>query len=171
MIRTSLVAIAVVLSGCGPSYGGQDVKTSDEWLEEQERIAEEDEKKRKERGEDYTSTEETDSERQKKFDKKQAKLELQRATLSAESCPGVVHEQETKENKQRGTANVTITFQEDGGVKDVNVSSPFADTPVGICVANAYKKVLVPPFVGGDQIVDWELTLEDKKEEPAAKKK
>lgn len=158
------LAICLFLWGCGPSYGGQDVQTSDEWLAEQEKIAAADEKKKQERGEDLSGADEqTDEEKRKQFDKKQTKLELQRATLSAVTCPGVVAAQETKENKQRGDGTVTVTFQEDGTVKSAVISSPFADTPVGICVVNAYKKVIVPPYVGGDQIVDWPIKLEDQK--------
>jgi hypothetical protein len=162
-------AFAILLIGCGPSYGGQDVKTSDEWLAEQEQIAAEQEKNKQDTG-DYGELE-TDEEKRKQFDKKQAKMELQRATRSAESCPGVVGPQETPETKQRGSATVSITFQEDGTVKDATINSPFNDTPIGECVLNAYKPVLVPPYTGGDQIVDWDVKLEDAKEEKSAKKK
>jgi hypothetical protein len=152
------------LAACGPTYGGQDVKTSDEWLAEEEAAAVEEEKKAKQRGDDGTyHGVETDDEKRQQFDKKQADMELKRATRSASSCPGVVHEQESKENKQRGTARVTITFQEDGSVKSATVSSPFDETPVGNCVVNAYKTVVIPPYVGGDQIIDWEVELEDPK--------
>ena len=45
-----------------------------------------------------------------------------------------------------GTANVT--FSPDGPVKAVSVSPPFAGTPVGQCVVNAFRGAHVPPFSG-----------------------
>ena len=170
----SIVAFAGALgaAACGPSYGGQDVKTPEELIAEQEQIQAEEDKSRKALGVDdevYTS-EETDSEKKRKFDEKQAKMEMSRATRSAESCPGVVLEQETKENKQRGETRVSVTFQEDGTVRQVTVPSPFDGTPVGECVMRAYKSVIVPPFTGGDQILDWDVSLKDPPKETGKKK-
>ena len=168
MKRLCTALVALTVWGCGPSYGGQDVKTPDQLIEDQEQLAREDEKKKKAHGDDYSS-EETDSEKKRAFDKKHVKMELQRATRSAESCPGVVSEQEKKDAKPRGETRVTVTFQEDGTVKSVVIPSPFDGTPVGDCVLRAYKPVLVPPFTGGDQIVDWDVTLKDAPPEPGAK--
>ncbi len=156
--------LVLAIAGCGPSYGGQDVKTPDQIVDEQEQIAAQEEKANKARGDDDAAYEnqETDSEKKREFDKKQVKMELERATRSAESCPGVVAGEETKENRQRGDTRVTVTFQEDGTVKSAEVPSPFDGTPVGDCVLRAYKAVIVPPFSGGDQIVDWDLTLKDQ---------
>lgn len=163
-----LLLVTLGMAACGPSYGGQDVKTPEERLADEERLAEEDEKRKKERGTDESYSEEaTDSEKRREFDKKQVKMELQRATRSAESCPGVVHEQEGKD-KPRGETSVTITFQEDGTVKSVSIPSPFDGKPVGDCVIRAYKAVLVPPYTGGEMIVDQKVNLQDAA--PAAKK-
>jgi hypothetical protein len=166
MTKRWLFAYVPLMVACGPTYGGQDVQTPDEWIAQEEQAAIEDEKKAKERGDlgTYNGIE-TDEEKSKEFDKKQADMELKRATRSAASCPGVVKDQETEKTKQRGTASVTITFQEDGTVADVSIGSPFDETPVGDCVLNAYKAVIVPPFVGGSQIVDWQVDLEDAEEE------
>lgn len=168
----SRTLLALTLAGCGPSYGGQDVKTPDELVDEQEQLAAEDEKKKKEHGDDsYIGGEETDAEKKRKFDEKQVKMELTRATRSAESCPGVVAEQETKD-KPRGATRVSVTFQEDGTVRQVSIPSPFDGTPVGDCVLRAYKAVIVPPYSGGEQIVDWDLELKDApKEGDKGKKK
>ncbi len=45
-----------------------------------------------------------------------------------------------------GTAN--ISFSPDGPVKSVAISAPFAGTPVGQCVAAAFRAAHVPPFSG-----------------------
>jgi hypothetical protein len=174
MKRAFVLLAAFNVWACGPSYGGQDVKTPDELIDEQERIAAEDEQKKKEHGDDTSySSEETDAEKKRKFDEKQMKLEMARATRSAESCPGVVAELE-KKDKPRGDTRVTVTFQEDGTVKTASIPEPFDGTPVGDCVLRAYKAVIVPPFEGGDQIIDWDLSLKDQPKESdtkSAKKK
>lgn len=156
-------AVAALVWGCGGTEG-QDVKTPDQLIAEQERLAIEDEKKKAARGEDpsLATAEETDAEKKREFDQKQVKMELARATRSAESCPGVVAEMETKEHP-RGETRVTVTFIEDGTVRDVSIPSPFDGTPIGECVKRAYKAVIVPPYTGGEQIIDWDLTLKDEK--------
>src|SRR5215471_4684045 len=109
------IALATLISACGPSYGGQDVKTPDQLVDEQDQIEQQDEKNKKARGVDDTAlaSQETDEEKKKEFDRKQVDLELKRATRSAESCPGVVAEEEKKEHP-RGDTKVSIHFQEDG---------------------------------------------------------
>jgi hypothetical protein len=155
-------AVAALAWGCGGSEG-EGVKTPDQLIDEQVKIAEEDEKRKAAKGEDPAlGAEETDAEKKREFDQKQVKMELSRATRSAESCPGVVAEMETKEHP-RGEARVTVTFVEDGTVRDVSIPSPFDGTPIGDCVKRAYKSVIVPPSSGGEQIVDWDLTLKDEK--------
>lgn len=47
-----------------------------------------------------------------------------------------------------GAGTATVTFSPDGPVKSVSVSAPFTGTPVGQCVANAFKGAHVPPFSG-----------------------
>ncbi len=172
MKRLCVCLFVLGASGCGPSYGGQDVKTPDQLVDEQEQIAAQDEKDKKAKGnDDLGSTEETDAEKKREFDQKQTKLELQRATISAESCPGVVAGTETKDHP-RGDTRVTVTFQQDGTVKEVTIPSPFDGTPIGDCVLQAYKKVLVPPYdTGGDQIMDWDVSLKDAKGDKGKKGK
>ncbi|HWZ92634.1 MAG TPA: hypothetical protein VNW92_27395, partial [Polyangiaceae bacterium] len=47
-----------------------------------------------------------------------------------------------------GSGTATVTFSPDGPVKSVSVSPPFAGTPVGQCVVNAFRGAHVPPFSG-----------------------
>jgi hypothetical protein len=163
MKRVCIVVAAFAVWGCGTSYGGQDVKTPDQLIDEQDQLQQQTDAQKKARGPDDTSGagDETDAEKKREFDQKQSKMELSRATRSAESCPGVVQGLETKGKAPRGDLRVTVTFQEDGTVKSASVPDPFDSTPVGDCVLRAYKAVIVPPFTGGDQIIDWDLTLKD----------
>src|SRR5436309_2307478 len=96
-MKRAFLLLAVSMWGC-TSYGGQDVKTPDQLVDEQEQLAKEDEARKKARGDDpAAAAEETDAEKKREFDRKQTEMELKRATRSAESCPGVVAEQEKNE--------------------------------------------------------------------------
>lgn len=170
---TWLTLVAPLLVACGgPSDGGQGVKTPDELVAEQERLADEQAAESEKHQGTSGSDEETDLEKKAKFDKRQADLELKRAQRSAESCVGVVTEQ-----GPTGTAKFSLTFSPDGHVKDGTVSAPFDGTPVGKCALNAMKAVIVPPFDGGEETVDWEIDLTPKEdpnkkpEDPKKKKK
>ncbi|HVW28164.1 MAG TPA: hypothetical protein VHC69_22530 [Polyangiaceae bacterium] len=172
------IAIATVLSvpvlpACGPSAEEQGVKTPDQLVDEQDQLEQQDEKAAKARGTDDSASlanVETDEEKKKEFDRKQVDLELKRATRSAESCPGVVAEEEKKGEHPRGDTRVSITFHEDGTVAQVVIPSPFDGTPIGECVIRAYKAVIVPPYKGGDQIVDWDVSLKDQPKAAGDKK-
>jgi serine/threonine-protein kinase len=48
-----------------------------------------------------------------------------------------------------GSARAMVTFSPDGPVTEVSLPAPFAGTPVGSCVASAFKGAHVPPFSGG----------------------
>lgn len=163
-MRKTYLAFSLFLAACGPSYGGQGVKTPDELVAEQEKAAEEQEKESQAHGSSGSSEEETDQEKKAKFDKKQADLELKRAARSAESCVGVVTEQ-----GGGGTAKFSLTFGNDGHVKNATVSAPFDENPVGKCALNAMKAVIVPPFDGAEETVEWEVDLTPK-EDPNKKK-
>lgn len=165
MKRSLLVAVPLLTLACGgPSNEGQGVKTPDQLLAEQEALAEQQDKERQEHG-STVSSEESDLEKKAKFDKRQADLEMKRAARSAETCPGSVPEQ-----SPGGTAKVTVTFGNDGHTKSATITSPFDDNAVGKCAVNAFKSVIVPPFEGAEETMEWEITLEAK-EPPKDEKK
>ncbi len=138
---------------CGPSYGGQDAKTPEEVVDEQERLGAEQEKQAAEHP--YTGpVGETDLEKKLKWDQKQAELELKRAQRSAETCPASVTEPAPK-----GTGKVTLTFGNDGHVKSSSIDPPYADTAVGKCALRAMGAVIVPSYEGAEETVTWELDL------------
>lgn len=53
-----------------------------------------------------------------------------------------------REGGPSGSGSASVTFSPDGPVKAVTVSSPFAGTSVGQCVASVFRGVHVPPFSG-----------------------
>ncbi|MBK7580238.1 MAG: hypothetical protein IPI67_08555 [Myxococcales bacterium] len=162
--HTVLVALFVQLMACGgPTNEGQGVKTPDELLAEQERLAEEQEKERQANAPNGPG-EETDLEKKAKFDKRQADLEMKRAARSAESCPGSV-----PEDSPAGSAKISVTFGNDGHAKGATISAPYDENSVGKCAINAFNSVIVPPFEGAEETMEWEVTFAEKEKPKDAK--
>jgi hypothetical protein len=160
------VLAAVGVFGCGPSYGGQDAKSPDEIIAEQERLGAEQEKDRA--AQEYTGpVDETDMEKKKQWDKKQVDLEMKRAVRSAETCPGSV-----TEKSPVGTVKVSVTFGNDGHAKKATISE-HEDTEVGKCVLRAMNSVIVPAYVGNEETVEYEVELKapEKKSDKGGDKK
>lgn len=161
------VSLSVLLAACGGVQESQGIKTADEWLEEQDRQGAEQLKAEKKQKEFQDDTGATEEEKKRAWDDKQADLELRRAARSAETCPESVTEKAPK-----GTATVTLIFQNDGHVKSSSISAPYADTAVGTCVLRAMGNIIVPAYEGGDHTVEWEIDLSGgKKSGPTGEKK
>ena len=139
----------LLLAACG----GPDrtVRSPQERIDEQERLAYEDEKRARENK--GTEPEIQVEEEKKVFDQEQMERELVRATRSAETCTGVV------ETKHYGETEVTLVFEEAGTVKEARLQDPYADTPLGSCILRAYEAIIIPPYQGGDQTRTWKLEL------------
>jgi hypothetical protein len=155
-----VISLGLLVSGCF-SAEPQGVKTPDEIIAEQEAMGAEqleDEKTATPIMED----EETDSEKAAKFDKKQAKLELQRAARSAATCPDSLPEEE-QAKAARGTAEVELWFENSGAVKKATLAPPHADTPVGACILRAMEAIIVPAFTGEIVQISWKIELNEKK--------
>jgi hypothetical protein len=54
-----------------------------------------------------------------------------------------------------------VTFGNDGAPKAVAVSTPFAGTPVGACVAGVFRGARVPPFTGSPVTLPWSFRIAD----------
>lgn len=158
------LALGFLIACGGISSEGQGVKTPEELVAEQERLADQ---QAKEEAEETPTGEagETDLEKKNKFDKRQAVLELKRAQRSAETCPNAVTEE-----SPGGTATVHLTFANDGHVKEATITAPFDENAVGKCALNAMKAVVVPDFDGPEESMDWDINL-DKKEKAKDDKK
>jgi len=137
---------------CGGGYQGDQAKTPSDIVAEEERLAAEDEKEREAYSDAPTGDEELDVDKKSKFDKRQAKLELQRASRSAATCPGTV-----EEKAPSPTITVNLTFANDGNVKEATVDGSYADTKIGECVLRAMKAVIVPGYTGNEVQVPWTI--------------
>jgi hypothetical protein len=166
MRLTSLGCLLVMATACGPSMTPDHVKGPDEQIADQEKAQMDAEKEGKFKETAEVSTKEIDEEQKKKFDQKQAELELKRQTRSAETCPGAIGA--TDKDQPKGEGEVSLIFGNNGRVKSATIGAPFADTKVGECVLNAYKSAIVPPFVGPEQPMTWKVDLSKVPE--AAKK-
>jgi hypothetical protein len=115
---------------------------------------------KKSQDEDYDDEGYVDSaeeEQKKKFDERQATIELKRAARSAATCGGVV------EGGPLGKATVTLTFSNEGHVKESSIAPPFAETSTGKCVLRAMAAVIVPNYVGPEKTMDWEIDVTGEK--------
>jgi hypothetical protein len=166
--------LALVLVACGASNSGDEVKTPDQLLADQEKLG--DEQLKKERNaNDYADTSgSTEEEKKREWDDKQADLELHRAAHSAETCPESVVEGDKNIDPKTGKppkgskapvkakdtkASVTIVFANDGHVKSLAVSPPYDENAVGKCVQRALNAVIVPAYNGAEHTADWEIDL------------
>jgi hypothetical protein len=165
MSRPLLSIGAFVLAGafmaCGPSYDSHTIKTPDDRVKEQEELAYQEELRARNKPAAGGGTVE-EADKPGVFDEKQAELEFQRATRSAETCPDVV----SGEGAPHGKTSVTVTFALDGSVAAATIPPPFEDTRLGNCVLNAYQALIVPPYSGERKVITWDVNLEGKK--PAA---
>ena len=167
MTRHALAALLTTtwLAACSTASPDH-VKTSDEWLAEQDQEgAKIQQQKAKEEGA-YAEPTTTEDEKRKEWDDKQADLELKRAARSAETCPESV-----TETAPKGKATVTLTFANDGRVKDSKISEQYAENAVGKCVLRAMGNVIVPAFTGSEHTIEWEIDLTGAKKSGAVEKK
>jgi hypothetical protein len=160
MMRATLgvLTMGLLVSACGVDEH-QDVKSADAWLAEQDQAGA---KQLAEQNKNMSAAgepEQTEDEKIREWDDKQADLELRRATRSAETCPESVTEKSPK-----GMAHVTLTFANDGRVKDSKIDDVYAEKPVGACVLRAMGSVIVPAYKGSEHTVEWDIDLTGAKQ-------
>lgn len=156
MVRLlGMFAVGLVVA-CGPSLEPDRVKTPDELIAEEEAKGEELLRNQRNSADyDDASAGETDEDKRRGWDAKQSDLEMHRAARSAQSCPDAVTEKVPK-----GRAAISVTFGNDGHVKSVTIADPYGeDTVVGKCVLRAMRAVIVPPYQGAEQTLNWEIDL------------
>ncbi|MDX2052505.1 MAG: hypothetical protein SFV15_08950 [Polyangiaceae bacterium] len=169
MRRSALLILGLGFMACAAQESG--IRTPDEYVAEQERLADEQAKAKAARGDDrMDADEETDTEENAKWDQSHAELELKRATRSAQTCPEALPVEE-QAKVERGVAKVTLIFANAGHAKTATIDPPYAETPVGKCVLRALSAVIVPAFVGDEHTVSWEVDLRKQEPEAGAKGK
>jgi len=152
------MGVALLLAGCGVGEPDQ-VKSPDEFIAEQDRAGAEQLAEQKKHAGSRDEPMETEDEKRREWDEKQATLELRRASRSAETCPESVTEKAPK-----GRATVTLLFAVDGKVKDAKIDDVYAEKQVGACVLRAMDSVIVPAYKGDEHTVVWEIDLSGAKE-------
>lgn len=167
-MRTILIILgSLSLAACAGSKGNSEVMTPEERLEEQLRIAEE-QREVEDRNTSSYDEASTTGEEEAKFDEESAEHELKRASLNAVDCPNTF-EKEQLGDYTPGKAQVSLIFENNGGVKDVEVGAPYSGTNVGECIVRAISTVHIEPFKGPEVPKTRELELgppKPKKAEP-----
>jgi hypothetical protein len=154
----------LVLSGCG--VGEPDhVKSPDQFIAEQDQEGAEQIAEQKQHENAREAPAETEDEKRREWDDKQATLELKRAARSAETCPDSVTEKAPK-----GMATVTLVFANDGRVKDSKIDDVYAEKAVGTCVLRAMGSVIVPAYKGEEHTVVWDIDLTGAKQKHSGPK-
>ncbi len=167
MMRALLGAVAgaLLISACGVD-DHQDVKSADQWLAERDKEGAQQLAAQKQNGGAHEQpTGSTEDEKIREWDDKQATLEMQRATRSAETCPDSVTEKSPK-----GMASVTLVFANDGRVKDSKIDDVYAEKAVGTCVLRAMSNVIVPAYKGAEHTVEWQIDLTGAKQKKSGPK-
>lgn len=168
-MRTGIVLLGafclVGISGCGGAQKN-DIMTAEERLNQQLGIVEA-QKETDDRNLSTFDEASTVDEEESKFDEESATHELKRAALNAEDCPNTFEKSQLGEY-QPGDATVTLTFVNDGSVKDVTVH-PYSDTPVGDCIVRAMSTVRVELFKGQEVLKTWELKMKTPKPQTGKK--
>jgi hypothetical protein len=174
MQQRYLGLLALALVACGASNSGDEVKTPDQLLADQEKLGDEQLQKERTSNSHEDTSGSTDEEKKREWDDKQADLELHRAAHSAETCPDSVVEGDKSIDPKTGKppkgskpapkvkdtkATATILFANDGHVKSLTVSAPYDENPVGKCVQRAINAVIVPAYQGPEHTLEWEIDL------------
>jgi hypothetical protein len=88
----------------------------------------------------------------KEFDRAAALSALNKAAAAAKGCK--------KDDGPTGSGKVRVTFAPSGNVTSATVDGPpFAGTPVGGCVASAFRGAHVPPFDGSPVAVPKSFSI------------
>jgi hypothetical protein len=157
-------AVALLLSACG--VGEPDhVQSPDQFIEQQDQEGAKQVAAEKQHESSQAAPTETEDEKIREWDDKQATLELKRASRSAETCPDSVTEKAPK-----GMATVTLVFAKDGKVKDSKIDDVYAEKAVGTCVLRAMGSVIVPAYKGDEHTVVWQIDLTGAKQKHSGPK-
>lgn len=87
------------------------------------------------------------------FDKQQTQVSVNRGARQAAECAKIHSE------GPFGEAAVVLIIDNKGKIEDAQLSPPFAGTPLGKCVEQAFEHESVPPWDGPDEKLNATVTL------------
>jgi hypothetical protein len=94
------------------------------------------------------------------YDKDAVEVELKRAARQVKSNCGSATDDDGKANGPWGSTKVSVVLGRNGHVKGATVPTPYDGTPVGLCVVNAFNKIIFPPYAGSSDVtVDWDVEV------------
>jgi len=163
-MRTAWMLIGCGLCiACGPGNATEPAKTPDDIVADEEKAAVQDQRDRETADTGGPSgDEELEADKKRKFDVRQSQIELKRAARSAVTCPGSIGG--TTEKLPNNQALVSLTFSNDGHVKEASIDENFAKTKIGACVLRAMKAVVLPPYEGPEVQLDWPIDFTQTEE-------
>lgn len=110
---------------------------------------------------------------QNMYDKENTDVVLARAERSVKANCGASADDEGKATGPWGKLTIQVLLGHNGRTKNVTVPEPYANTPSGKCIVQAFSGLTFPPWNGQDTQVDWEVELVKPADagKPAGKKK
>lgn len=110
------------------------------------------------------------------YDKENTDVVLARAARSVQANCGASADDEGKAKGPWGKVTINVMLGHNGRTKDVSVPEPYAATPSGKCIVQAFSGLTFPPWNGQDTQVPWEVELVKPADtgtsaKPAGKKK
>ncbi len=168
-MKTLMIILAALLPiACGGSQKSN-IMTPEERLNAQLAMGEE-QAELDAANTDRFSESDTVAEEEANFDEESAQHEMKRAALNAVDCPNTFDKSQLA-GYAPGKVVITMTFENNGGVKNVEVTPPYDGTAVGDCIVRAMGTVSVEPFIGPPVTKQKEVELLEPKPPKTDKKK
>lgn len=93
------------------------------------------------------------------YDKEHTDVVLVRAARSVKDNCGASANEDGKATGPWGKLTLQVTLGHNGHARGTVVPAPYADTPAGRCIVQAFANLTFPPWNGQDTQVDWEVEL------------
>lgn len=93
------------------------------------------------------------------YDKEHTDVVLARAGRSVKDSCGSSVNDDGKAVGPWGKVTIQVMLGHNGHGKGAVVPAPYADTPSGRCITQAFATLTFPPWNGQDTQVDWEVEL------------
>lgn len=94
------------------------------------------------------------------YDKENTEVVLRRAARQVKDNCGAAKDENGVALGPWGKLRIHVTLGHGGRSKLGTVPVPYADKPVGRCIAQAFSNLIFPPWAGEDTDVEWEVELQ-----------